>query len=141
MRLFFTAVLLMQCIVLTGCTEANPRREVTGMISLKGTPLAEGVIEFQPLTTATMGMPATNAGAVIADGNYMIPAEHGLVPGTYKVLISSGDGVTPDDPEGMPGPSGNFVSKDRIPPEFNRNSTVEVEVVDGAPNTFNFDIP
>ena len=127
--------------LIAGCSPSNPRQEVSGNISLSGSPLNEGIIEFQPLSNTDPELPSTKGGAVIADGKYMIPSDYGLVPGIYRVLISSGDGVTPDDPEGIPGPSGNFVSKDRIPPEFNRNSTVEIEVIAGSPNVFDFAIP
>jgi hypothetical protein len=128
-------------VLLVGCGERNPRREVSGTVTLAGENLDEGVIEFHPISAADPDLPATNAGAVIAEGKYLIPAEQGLVPGKYRVLITSGDGVTPADPEGIPGPSGNFVSKDRIPPEYNQKSTIEVEVADADPNTFDFDIP
>ncbi|MBM3999665.1 MAG: hypothetical protein FJ297_09040 [Planctomycetes bacterium] len=126
---------------LIGCGKANPRKEVTGMITLKGEPLDQGVIEFHPLGEGTKELPATMEGAVIAKGEYKVPVEQGLVPGKYKVIITSGDGINPSNPDGMPEPSGNFVSKDRIPPAFNSESKVEVEVTSSGPNRFNFDVP
>jgi hypothetical protein len=65
-----------------------------------------------------------------------------LVPGRYRISISSGDGKTPADPSGgPPGPSGNFSSKERIPLEYNVASTHEVEVTKTGPNRFDFTIP
>ncbi len=126
----------------TGCGEANPRKAVSGKITLKGADLADGTITFRPIEgTSPAGMPSTTGGAVIANGVYSIVAESGLVPGKYKVLLSSGDGITPDNADEMPGPSGNFVSKDRIPPEYNVKSKVEIEVTEEGDNVFNFDIP
>ena len=134
------ATLSLSLAVLCGCSEVNPRQMVSGMITLDGTPLDEGVIEFHSLESLS-GLPATNGGAIISEGIYEIPAELGLVPGSYRVLITSGDGKTPDSPDGIPGPSGNFVSKDRIPAKFNRNSELKVQVAENADNKFDFDIP
>lgn len=138
-----TAVLVVcACLLNAGCWSSSNRQKVTGVVTLKGQHLDEGTIEFRPLSEEPSAEnPTTTAGAVISNGSYEIPAEYGLVPGKYKVLITSGDGVTPDDPNQPPGPSGNFVSKDRIPPEYNRQSKLEVEVASGAENNFDFDIP
>ncbi len=138
----WTLGLVLVCLVVTaGCPKPNPRKEVSGKITLKGAPLDQGVIEFHPLYEGTAELPASMEAAVIANGDYKILAEQGLVPGKYKVLITSGDSINPSNPDGIPEPSGNFVSKDRIPPEFNSESKVEVEVTQAGPNVFNFDVP
>lgn len=142
MRFKVLCWLSLSFLLVSGCAEVNPRKQLSGTVTLKGAKLDAGTIDFRPIEgTSAAGLPTTTAGAVITDGAYKIAAELGLVPGKYKVLISSGDGVTPDNEEGIPGPSGNFVSKDRIPPEFNVKSNVEVEVTEGGENVFNFDIP
>ncbi len=142
MRLVFLSWLSLLLLFSTGCGEVNPRKEISGKVKLRGTNLDAGTIDFRPIEgTVAAGLPSTTAGAVITDGIYQIGAEYGLVPGKYKVLISSGDGITPDNEEGIPGPSGNFVSKDRIPPQFNVNSQVEIEVTDVGENIFDFEIP
>lgn len=118
-----------------GCGGSGGRMAINGDITLKGKPLEEGVIEF----VSDSG----KSGATISKGKYEIPAMQGLLPGTYKVLITAGDGRTPaDSPDGLPGPTGaNIVSKDLIPPEFNTNSKQEVTVKSSAPNKFDFAIP
>lgn len=124
-----------------GCGKADDgRREISGTITLHGTALDEGVIEFLPLAVAGQGKPATQSGAVITNGAYRIPRDSGLVAGTYKVLITAGDGVTPVDGE-LPGPTGNIVSVDRIPPEYNVDSQQQVQVVPEGPNVFDYTIP
>jgi hypothetical protein len=126
------------CIV--GCgSNYGGRQEIKGAIKLKGQPLDQGQISFMPIS----GDGATKEGAMIANGDYHIDRQHGLMPGKYKVIITSGDGRTrADAPDELPGPTGaNIISKDRIPPDFNTNSKQEVEVTDKKPNVFNFDIP
>jgi hypothetical protein len=121
--------------IMIGCGGSGGRMAVNGEITLKGKPLDEGVIEF----VSDSG----KSGATISKGKYEIPAMQGLLPGTYKVLITSGDGRTPaDSPDGLPGPTGaNIVSKDMIPPEYNTKTKQEITVKSSAPNKFDFAIP
>jgi hypothetical protein len=123
----------------SGCADRyGGRQAVSGTVMFQGKPLDQGSIMFLP---ASDGLP-TQSGTTINNGSYTIPREQGLVPGTYKVAISSPDGKTPDPgSDALPGPSGNFASKDRIPPEFNTESKHEVEVKKDASNTFDFKIP
>jgi len=114
------------------------RQEVKGTIKLKGQPLDQGTITFMP----TSGDGATKEGAPITNGAYLIDRAHGLLPGKYRVSITSGDARTPVNTDQPPGPTGaNIISKDRIPPEYNTNSKQDVEVSDKKPNVFNYDIP
>jgi hypothetical protein len=127
-------------ILSTGCGPSNPRREVSGKVLLKGVPLDNGTIDFNPIGGGKEGVPTTKEGAVITNGEYKILAETGLTPGKYKVIISSGDNIDPNNPDGVPGPTGNYVSKDRIPAAYNTASTQEIEVTDKGPNVFDWDI-
>ena len=137
-RLLVPGCLLL--LTLVGCGESNPRREVSGKILFKGAPLDNGIIEFHPQGSGQAGVPTTMEASVITNGEYKILAETGLTPGKYKVVISSGDNIDPNNPDGVPGPTGNYVSKDRIPKEYNTASTQEVEVKDKEPNVFDWDI-
>jgi hypothetical protein len=122
-----------------GCKDsAGGRCAVSGTVTFQGQPLDQGMILFIPAAADL----ATQAGAAIRNGHYAIPQPLGLVPGRYRISISSGDGTTPADPSGgPPGPSGNFSSKERIPREFNVASMREVEVTKSRPNEFDFTIP
>ncbi len=122
--------------LIAGCGESDPRVPVEGTITFGGKPLPGGTIEFVSDQLRT--------GAMISEGQYAIPKTHGLLPGTYKVKITSGDGKTPiDAPEDfVPGPTGaNIVSKELIPPEYNSKSTQEVTVEANKVNRFDYTIP
>lgn len=133
-----TAALLL---FISGCgPHYGGRQEVKGTIKLKGQPLDQGTITFIPIS----GDGATKEGAPIANGEYRIERAFGLMPGKYRVSITSGDGRTRADApvDQPPGPTGaNIISKDRIPPEYNTNSKQDVEVTDKKSNVFNYDIP
>jgi hypothetical protein len=125
---------------LPGCSPSyGGRQEVKGTIKLKGQPLDQGQITFIPIS----GDGTTKEGALIANGEYLIDRAHGLMPGKYRVSITSGDGRTPANSSDQgPGPTGaNIISKDRIPPEYGVNSKQDVEVTDKKANVFNYDIP
>jgi len=130
---------------LAGCSDGlGLRQEVSGKVTLKGEPIQEGVIAFEPLDNPGVTEEATGSGDVIRNGAYHLPVEHGLLPGRYRVRITSGDGATPANSDEPPGPStgkSNIVSKDRVPPEYNVNTRQEVEVKVGEKNQFDFHIP
>lgn len=125
--------------VMVGCGgESGPKKfEVTGTVTFKKQPLDYGSIQFMPAEGSKGG---SFSGAEIKGGKYTIPAASGLVAGTYRVIISSGDKDPKAKEEAMPGESGP-PAKERIPPEYNANSKQQVEVTAGKGNVFNFDIP
>jgi len=108
--------------------------EVSGTVSLKGQLLDQGVIQFQLEDPSE----AFSRRALIANGKYAIAKDKGLKPGSYKIMISSGD--VKHKEEEVPGIS-TQLAKERIPPEFNVNSTKVVEVKENQPNQFDFSIP
>jgi hypothetical protein len=122
---------------LSGCGASDPRQQVSGKVTLKGQPLDEGIIEFQPLSETG----STKQGSLVKTGDYLIPKDAGLLPGKYKVMITAGDSQAPQSEDEIPGPTGNYVMKDRIPPEFNSKSKLEVEVAQSGKNVFDFTIP
>ena len=126
---------------LAGCGRSyGGRQEIKGTIKFKGELLDGGTIEFFP----TSGDAATKSGAQIVNGIYSIKPEFGLLPGKYRVSITAGDGRTRSDAplDAPPGPTGgNIVSRERIPKEYNIESKQDVEVTEGGPNVFDFDIP
>src|SRR5215469_14363152 len=76
------------CMVVAGCNQQAddlPRQPIRGMVTFDGKPLAKGTIQFQPATTAE----PVSAGSLITEGTYAIDRADGLVPGTYKVIISA----------------------------------------------------
>ena len=124
--------------LIAGCgPDYGGRQEVKGTVKLKGVMLDQGVIDFTPLEAQP-----TKGGALISNGSYSIPRKSGLMKGKYRVIITAGDGRTTENSDEPPGPTGgNIISKERIPPEFNKNTTQEVVVVENKANVFDYDIP
>lgn len=136
-----TRVAALSAFLLAGCGDPYAGREpVSGTVTLKGEPLKEAIIQFEPL-----GGQDTVGGCNVEGGKFAIGKEHGLKPGKYLVRITAGDGVTPtnlnEDEAAGPGGNTNIVSEDRIPPEWSDQSKQEVEVKAGGTNEFTFAIP
>lgn len=118
-----------------GCADSRPKRyRVAGRVTWQSRPLDQGAITFLGQDPA-LGI----GGAMITDGQYSIPAEQGLLPGRYKVMITSSDPknrvVDPDSPPGyLP------VPKDRIQPKYNAQTTLTAEVKAEEHNVFNFEV-
>jgi len=104
---------------------------VAGKVTLDGTPLDTGTISFDPVDGN-----GTKAGATVTNGEFAIPLEKGLPPGTYTVRLFSAASGGPADT--MPGEAP--VQKERIPPAWNTSSKEEVVVKEGADNVFSFDV-
>ena len=111
----------------------NPlgRQPIRGTVTLDGNPLESGSIRFEPLDGKAM------TGSYIKDGMFELPEEKGLPVGTYKVSISSPwrDPSLPPPSPGEPGPP----AIERVAPEFNINSTLEVRILDGR-NDLTFEV-
>lgn len=114
-----------------GCRqEASGKYEISGAVTLDGAPLDKGGIRF----TALDGSPVI-AGAMIRNGEYLIPAAKGLPPGVFRVTINSADEKAP--PIMI---YGTPTAPNRIPEEFNLKSDKQVEVSAAGENVFRFDI-
>lgn len=115
--------------------------EVTGTVKLKGIPVKDGTISFDPLDGQD-----TRATAMIVAGEYSIPKPSGLRPGNYLVRVSAGDQKTPVNPvdaDHPPGPGGgaNIISKELIPADWNAKSKQERTVNKDGPNRIDLAIP
>jgi hypothetical protein len=106
------------------------RYPVKGRITLGGQPLKGGSVVFLP----NPGNPGSASGTEVLDGQYYLPRERGLSPGSYKVLISS----LPSVPKKEAGPPTTPPAKERIPPRYNIESELTVEVQAESENTFDF---
>jgi hypothetical protein len=126
--------------VLTGCggaVDKLPRQAVSGSVMLDGKPLERGTISFQPVSELP-----TAAAVAINGGQYSMPRAEGLVPGAYRVLISSTPAaVSQVDPKtSRPPPPGqpSAPPKESLPERYNASSTLTAEVKEGAKNSFDF---
>jgi hypothetical protein len=118
-----------------GCDGGAKRYAVSGEVKWRGRPLDQGAITFLPEDPAL----GASGGAVIKDGRYSIPARGGLLPGRYKVLVTSADPSKAADPDALPGPSGPL-PKDRVKPRYNAQTVLTAELTAEGPKTFNFDV-
>lgn len=126
---------------IAGCgDELGPRQEISGSVRMGGQPLDEGAIEFMPLAPAAAGEIDTQSGAPITQGKYTIPRANGLMPGKYRVSITSAGPTEGPKPGELPGPSGPS-PKERVPAKYNTDSELEATVTSAGPNTFDFEIP
>ena len=71
--------------VILGCGGSDGRLAVEGSVQVDGAPLDQGEIVFLP-SGSTKGPLA--AGEIV-DGNFRIPANKGLVAGSYRVEITA----------------------------------------------------
>lgn len=129
--MYCLSALVLGCFL--GCGgNTDGRLALSGSVSIDGQPLKEGSISFISAGTAKKSM----TGGAIVGGEYAIPAEQGLVAGTYRVSVSAAD-TSEATSEGLPANGQYFPSL--IPPEFNE-AKHEVEVTLEGPNEFSFDI-
>jgi hypothetical protein len=122
---------------LGGCGRPTDRLEVSGSVTLDGAPLDSGTVRF----SSTGGEKLVSTGALIQDGEYRIPQEKGLAPGTYRVEISSPDtSAAPVADRGNPRGPGLMAAPERIPAKYNVESDKTVEVTAEGENRFPFEI-
>jgi hypothetical protein len=132
----WTPMLAMVLASVIGCGPASDRLPISGAITLDGMPLDSGSIQF----TSKGREKLMASGAMIANGEFNIPQEKGLPPGTYFVEISSPDTAAPLVAyQAGPGqPRLPPTAPERIPAAYNANRTIEV-TADGE-NHFTFDV-
>ena len=103
--------------------EGPPRFQVTGAVSIDGKPVPDGSINFIPLD----GGRKSYAG--IIDGAYTVEEGKGPNAGKYKVEVYGNEvtGEAVDEDLGPP-------TKDIVPPKFNVNTSLEIEITEGGPD-------
>ncbi|MSR31163.1 MAG: hypothetical protein EXR99_06595 [Gemmataceae bacterium] len=132
---FACAVLLL----IAGCWDSGPRRHaISGQVLYQGKPLDQGVILFEPENPFT----TSGGGAAIKDGRFAIVQEQGLMPGKYKVMISSGiDAAESKKLKQNQGPGeDDLPPKERIPLKYNLESKLLLEVGPDFKPTVEFDL-
>ena len=96
------------------CSSNNPLITISGNVTLDGAPVQDGDILFTP-TDAQFGSEA----AKIKDGVY----QANLRPGQSKVQIRASRPVP-----GKKGPMGEQLIEDYIPPKYNDQSNLSIDV-------------
>jgi len=116
---------------LLGCSRNTNRLAVSGTVTIDGRPLASGLISFQALENTVSG-----TGTAIEQGRYELPAQRGLLPGKYRVIIQGfrETGRVIKDPQ---------IGKDIpeiVPIRFNNADALDVVVTEKGPNRFDFNL-
>jgi len=128
-------IIVWSLVIISGCgTTEDPlnRQGVSGKVTFNGQPLANGTVEFQ---TEGKGV---GSGAVIEQGEFVIPDAKGLPPGEYIVRVSaSGDKEETLEAAG----ESDELAKELIPPEYNTESNVRFTVKEGEENVLDLNIP
>jgi hypothetical protein len=135
-------VVVMAGLAVPGCWGGGddaPREPVAGTVTLDGKPVATGTIRFFPAQTSPSGY-AIEGGDSIRNGRFSIARDVGLVPGTYRVSIYSGN-TTGERPRADIGPGRvPKAAKELIPFKYNAQSTLTADVPKGGLSDLRFDL-
>ena len=127
-----------------GCRQPNPegREDVSGTVTLNGKaidPKWYATISFVPGDGRDV---TEGGGGQITGGKYLLTGIGGIKPGHYKVRIfinqlydiRTGEPSTPE--------TGDFdsVRVNMIPADFNDDTILEFEVIQGKRNTFHYNV-
>jgi hypothetical protein len=130
---FFPIIFLL----VAGCDGGGARRgAISGAVNLDGKPLAQGSILFTPIE----GVRGTVAGGPIENGRYQLSAAAGPAIGGNRVEIRAMRNTGKMMPKPF-APPGQMIpqQEETIPPKFNSESTLKVEVKPGD-NTADFEV-
>lgn len=145
-RFFMFFVCLVSLFHFSGCQKpGNPdgRLDVSGKITLNGGPFKGAsmcTITFTPVDSSDQETLSTTFNA--DSGKYLLTMQDALKPGKYKVRLYA-TAVYDRKTKGPVGPAtldSDVYHIVLIPPKFNKDSTIEFEVVSGKKNVFDYDI-
>ncbi len=124
--------------LLLGCGRGSEiqRAIISGKVSYQGQPIAKGTIRFVPVK----GTPGPQAGAEIKEGAYRVDASGGAPVGTLQVEIQAfrETAARPNLPAPLREQGGGW--QQYLPPQYNRESTMEVTVNGTGEQTQNFNL-
>jgi hypothetical protein len=129
------AALLLVCSVclVLGCGGGPEVGSVSGRVTLDGEPLADARVNFQPIGGSGRNAGIGSYGRTNANGEYSLTliddSGQGAVVGMHKVMIKA-----VPEPKGGPNDDKARSGPDRVPREYNIDSTLTFEVKPG-PNT------
>ncbi len=133
-------ILALTAILFSGCGETGPVRvPIQGKVTVGSKPLAAGRVLFSPIAP-TKGPVAS---ARIVAGEYKLEKSEGPVAGQNRVEIEAdlNLGFAIDDEAAFAKRGGKPLPPNPIPPAFNTQSTLTVEVKSAQTNTCDIAIP
>ena len=123
------ALLVMLCAV--GCSSTDATRgEVSGRVTIDGTPAAAGAIAFTPVDGAS-----PTAGGKILDGRYSVKAPFGVAKIEIRVPKVVGQRKLYDTPDSPVQP----LMEESLPNKFNDETQLTIDVKPGS-NEHDFDL-
>lgn len=87
-RLLFTSIAALLLLVSAGCgsgTDQIQRYQIDGTVTFKGQPVPYGTITLMP--DSEQGNSGPGSIGIIEDGNFEIPAQQGIIGGSYLATI------------------------------------------------------
>ena len=117
----FAVVVGLLAAATAGCRPAPVA--IQGVITLDGEPLDQAAIQFIPSANRK------KTGCAVHQGKYELPAENGLLPGTYRVDILDLPPLTHE-----PAPPRPELHR------YSNDSPLKIEVQPGGTRTFDFEL-
>jgi hypothetical protein len=135
------SVFVLAAASLSGCggSDGLSRGAVQGRVTIGGAPLAKGRILFLPQAPTS----GPTVSATVENGVYELPRHEGPVAGTNRVQVEAALdlGFAIDDEAAFAQRGGRPLPPNPVPPEFNRNSTLVVEIKADDENSFDVTVP
>jgi hypothetical protein len=128
-----------------GCSGGGRYASVSGVVTLDGKPYPDAVVSFQPLGTRDNPTPGRGSSAYTdANGRFVLKSDDGddgaLVGKHIVRIMTKGNDVIGQAPDGGSPDEGAKGRVDPIPPEWNALSKVEFDVPKEGTDKANFDI-
>ena len=134
-------------LAMIGCSKRYddlPREPVAGTVTMDGLPLPEAVIQFSAAGEAAKS-PTPGANTEIKEGQFSIPREEGLVPGTYKVSVSHAV-LKEVQPKGKGQVNTSIPNRhkqlgpEQIPARYNSQTELKAEIKPGSSRDLKFEL-
>jgi len=119
-------------LVCCGCDSQPKRYAVRGTVSYQGQPIKFGSISFRAEDGST-------GAAQIQDGKFEVEAVGGLLPGSYRVAINYPNPKIPL-PSGNEAPGEAVPIREMLPPKYNDQTELTLEVGEEDKNDAHFDL-
>lgn len=135
-----SAIVTIFCVTaIVGCSpqyEGNKRWEISGAATFGGQPIVEGSIDMAPVDHD-----GNRVSGMIENGAYHFAEEDGPTLGKYRIEIygfqAVGGGTTGGGDEDAEAEEANL--RQVVPAQFNKQTTLEIEIVDGE-NVHDFNL-